>query len=118
MGACFDGLILILSFSVPVPYLCKAFPCLCQLNFLQPYRISFGTPEYGGIYHQCVFMLCRQDGPTMNAGKQSKEMFSTDASTAYMPHLSLLYSDIDEHIRQVCLQPNSSADKDKLLLAS
>ena len=53
-------------------------------------------------------MLCRQDESTMRAGKQSKDMFSKDASTAYMPHLSLLYSDIDEHIRQVCMQLSST----------
>lgn len=45
-------------------------------------------------------MLCRQDDAAMKAGKQSKETFGQDAGSAYMPHLSLLYSDIDEHTRK------------------
>lgn len=71
------------------------------LSVLQPYRITFDKPNYGSIYHQCVYMLCHQEGDTMKAGTQSKEAFSQDASSAYMPHLSLLYSDIDESTRQV-----------------
>lgn len=73
------------------------------LSLLQPYRISFDKPDYGSIFHQCVYMLCHQDDPTMKAGTQSKEAFSQDANSAYMPHLSLLYSDMDEHIRQVSM---------------
>ena len=68
---------------------------------MQPYKVRFDKPDYGSIYHQCVYMLCHQDESTMKAGKQSKETFGQDASTSYMPHLSLLYSDIDERIRQV-----------------
>ena len=81
------------------------------LGLLQPYRISFDKPDYGSIYYQCVYMLCHQDDPTMKAGTQSKEAFSQDANSAYMPHLSLLYSDIDDHIRQatmhVCMNNQS-----------
>ena len=74
--------------------------CLSKcLKLLQPYRIRFDKPSYGSIYHQCTFMLCQQDAATMNAGKQSKQAFKQDASASYMPHLSLLYSDIDEHAR-------------------
>ncbi|KAL3143974.1 hypothetical protein ABBQ32_003784 [Trebouxia sp. C0010 RCD-2024] len=40
----------------------------------------------------------------MKAGKQSKETFGQDASSAYMPHLSLLYSDIDEHTRMEAVE--------------
>ena len=68
------------------------------LKLLQPYRISFDKPEYGGIYHQCIYMLCQKEQSTMRAGKQSKDVFKQSPS-AYMPHLSLLYSDIDEHVR-------------------
>ncbi len=70
-------------------------------DFLQPYRIKFDHPAYGGIYHQCVYMLCHQDDATMRAGQLSKEAFSQGQTSSYMPHLSLLYSDIDEHVRSV-----------------
>lgn len=70
---------------------------------LKPYRISFDKPEYGGIYHQCVYMLCQKEQSTMRAGKQSKDVFKQSLS-AYMPHLSLLYSDIDEHVRKQAVE--------------
>lgn len=73
------------------------------LSLLQPYRIKFDKPGYGSIYHQCVYMLCHQDDATMKAGTQSKEAFSQDANSTYMPHLSLLYSDVDESTRQVIM---------------
>ncbi len=73
---------------------------LCP-SFLQPYRIKFDHPAYGGIYHQCVYMLCHQDDVTMRAGQLSKEAFTQGQTSSYMPHLSLLYSDIDEHVRSV-----------------
>ncbi|DBA86322.1 TPA: hypothetical protein ACH3X2_005557 [Trebouxia sp. C0005] len=67
---------------------------------LQPYRIEFEHPAYGGIYHQCVYMLCHQDDATMAAGQLSKQTFGQGQMSSYMPHLSLLYSDIDEHVRK------------------
>lgn len=63
--------------------------------------MNFDHPAYGGIYHQCVYMLCHQDDATMRAGQLSKEAFSQGQTSSYMPHLSLLYSDIDEHVRSV-----------------
>ncbi|DBA77639.1 TPA: hypothetical protein ACH3X1_009437 [Trebouxia sp. C0004] len=71
---------------------------------LQPYRIKFNHPAYGGMYHQCVYMLCHQDDAAMRAGQLSKETFSQGQTSSYMPHLSLLYSDIDEHVRKQALE--------------
>jgi len=73
-------------------------------DVLQPYRIKFHHPAYGGIYHHCVYMLCHQDDATMRAGQLSKEAFSQGHTSSYMPHLSLLYSDIDEHVRKQAVE--------------
>lgn len=66
---------------------------------LQPYRISFDKVAFGGIFHQCVYVLCHQDPPTMKAGSAAREAFGLDPGSPYMPHLSLLYSDINQNRR-------------------
>ncbi|EFN53969.1 hypothetical protein CHLNCDRAFT_135910 [Chlorella variabilis] len=68
-----------------------------------PYRISFARAACGAIFHQCVYLLCETQPDTMQAraaGAAARAAFGQDPAAAYMPHLSLLYSDISELERQ------------------
>ena len=65
-------------------------------------------PSYGEIFHQCVFLLVHKEPLVMEASAVSRQMLGQDPDTAsYMPHLSLLYSDVDERIRQAPTQLTS-----------
>ena len=66
---------------------------------LQKLHIMFDSVAYGDIFHQCVYLLCQTDPAIMAAGAEARWAFGQDGSAAFMPHLSLLYSDIDERVR-------------------
>ena len=51
------------------------------------------------MLHQCVYILCKPTDDVTAANKVAKKQLGLSQSTAYMPHLSLLYSDVDERIR-------------------
>ncbi len=69
------------------------------LTAVQPYRINFEDLSCGSIFHQCVYLLCCQDTATLGAGQTAREVFGQEPSQPYMPHLSLLYSDMDQDSR-------------------
>lgn len=94
--------VVVLSLCFRPPHLAAALPCSgithltlpCPSACLQPYCISFDRVSFGSIFHQCVYILCNTEQPVMAAGAAAREEFGMDPSTHYMPHLSLLYSDI------------------------
>ena len=61
---------------------------------LKPIEIRFDLVESGQIFHQCVYILCQKSDQLMAAGAAAKQAFGVEPAP-YMPHLSLLYSDID-----------------------
>lgn len=67
---------------------------------LKPYRITFDRVACGSIFHQCVYVLCKADEQTMQAGAAAREAYGHDPRSRYMPHLSLLYADIDQQERE------------------
>lgn len=53
-------------------------------------------PAVGKIFHQCVYVLCERDEPLLKAAASARRKFGLDDTLIdYMPHISLLYSDID-----------------------
>ena len=67
---------------------------------LKPIQIDFQNVTYGNIYHQCVYILCKASEDLLQAGKEAKGAFHLDPSTPYMPHLSLVYSDLSTDARE------------------
>eukprot|EP00873_Tetraselmis_striata_P010874 jgi/Tetstr1/431138/TSEL_020852.t1 len=65
---------------------------------MKPYHLTFIDVSYGAIFHQCVFLLCAKDAAVMDAAAAAKAALGLPESP-YMPHLSLLYADIDEATR-------------------
>ena len=68
-------------------------------------------PAAGSIFHQCVFILCEKDEPLLEAAASVRRTLGiNDDLSDYMPHISLLYSDIDLDQRcvlslGVCAEP-------------
>ncbi|KAG2429139.1 hypothetical protein HYH02_014175 [Chlamydomonas schloesseri] len=65
---------------------------------VKKYRINFTDVTRGPIYYQCVYLRVAKDDGAMAAAATAREVFGTTTGP-YMPHLSLLYSDIPEEER-------------------
>ena len=65
----------------------------------QPYQLQFQDVHFGATYHQCVYIRIQPQPNVMHAGAETRAAYGGDRDTTYMPHLSLLYSDIDEDAR-------------------
>ena len=65
---------------------------------MQRYRISFDRVSCKDTFYQCVFMLCDKADPVMQSGFCAKAHFGMEPED-YMPHLSLLYSDMTQPAR-------------------
>jgi hypothetical protein len=61
---------------------------------LKPFSIVLDRVSSGSIFHQCVYVLCNETTELMETGAAARRAFEMD-SIRYMPHLSLVYSDID-----------------------
>ena len=64
----------------------------------QKYRINFTDVTRGSIYYQCVYLSVAKDEGAMAAAATAREVFGITTGP-YMPHLSLLYSDIPQEER-------------------
>lgn len=62
---------------------------------LRKYFLSFADVSYGSSRHQCVYIQCNKDAYTMQAASLAQEIFEVPAAP-YMPHCSLVYSDMSE----------------------
>jgi hypothetical protein len=91
----------------------------------QPLQIEFEKVSSGDIFHQCVYILCKASDPLNSAARAAKEAFGLDPCTPYMPHLSLVYSDMSTEHRQalaaemqqkLCPSNESSGGEDEKLV--
>ena len=64
----------------------------------QAYHIDLDRVTYGGIFFQCVYILCKPTQEVLDANTLAKERLGFDTGP-YMPHLSLLYGGVDEDTR-------------------
>lgn len=63
---------------------------------LQKLRLNFLDVSHGATYHRCVYILVAKEPPIMQAGQLARQEFGMEGSAdAYMPHVSLLYADLD-----------------------
>ena len=58
-----------------------------------PCRLSHA--EAGSIYYQCVYLRLHDDAPLHEAHAAVRSAFEAHHKPPFMPHCSLLYSDID-----------------------
>ena len=65
---------------------------------MQSYSLRLRRVACSSTFYQCVFLLCDKEGPVAEAASKARQHFGMDAAE-YMPHLSLLYADIDQASR-------------------
>eukprot|EP00195_Chlamydomonas_chlamydogama_P007635 CAMPEP_0202912074 /NCGR_PEP_ID=MMETSP1392-20130828/56776_1 /ASSEMBLY_ACC=CAM_ASM_000868 /TAXON_ID=225041 /ORGANISM="Chlamydomonas chlamydogama, Strain SAG 11-48b" /LENGTH=194 /DNA_ID=CAMNT_0049602859 /DNA_START=247 /DNA_END=831 /DNA_ORIENTATION=+ len=70
---------------------------------LKKYNINFLKVTQGAKYFQCVYLLCAEEPDTMAAGALARKLYNMQ-TPPYMPHLSLLYSDIDDAQKKEVVQ--------------
>lgn len=70
----------------------------------QNLRINFQDISYGNQFHQCVYILCNQEQPLMQAAALARQHFQMGEAAPYMPHLSLLYGDLDNQAKHAAMQ--------------
>lgn len=66
---------------------------------LAPVDIAFDRVAAGQIFHQCVYVMATPTAPLMAAGAAAKRAFDLPPAL-YMPHLSLIYSEMDAAARE------------------
>ena len=59
----------------------------------------FKDVHYGTTFHQCVYLRIQPEADVMHAGAETRAAYDGNRHAPYMPHLSLLYSDVDEDAR-------------------
>ncbi|CAF2069751.1 unnamed protein product [Brassica oleracea var. botrytis] len=72
----------------------KMFESAC--DGLKAYTATVDRVSTGTFFYQCVFLLLKSTPEVMKAGEHCKNHFKCSTTTPYMPHLSLLYAELDE----------------------
>ncbi|XP_010518831.1 PREDICTED: cyclic phosphodiesterase isoform X2 [Tarenaya hassleriana] len=72
----------------------KMFEAAC--DGLKAYTATVDRVGTGTFFYQCVFLLLRQKPEVMGAGAHCTNHFNYYSTIPYMPHLSLLYSDLTD----------------------
>lgn len=57
------------------------------------FELELGNIDYSTTYFQCVFVRAKTSVPLINLATKAKEKF--DISSFYMPHISLMYGNLD-----------------------
>ncbi|KAG1656463.1 hypothetical protein FOA52_005894 [Chlamydomonas sp. UWO 241] len=86
---------------------CKVLAKAAQLAAsLKPYYINFEKLTRGQMYYQSVYLLCAKDPDTMAVGAAAREAFGI-TTAPYMPHHSLMYSDMTDEERDAVVAESS-----------
>ena len=67
---------------------------------IKPFTIKIAKASFMFDYFRCVLALAEKSPEIMNAAKLAREIFTDYNKREYIPHLSLLYGDLSEEIKQ------------------
>lgn len=67
---------------------------------LGPISVFLDRPGYLAQYFRCLYIGARPDEALMEAHKLSKEMFGMDGTPKFMPHMSLMYGDMEAQAKE------------------
>lgn len=71
---------------------------------IKPFDVTLGHLEHRDHYFRCVFIKAEQTKPLMKANSTARAFFGQRRREAYMPHLSLIYGNLDSQARQKAIQ--------------
>ncbi len=66
----------------------------------QPFKLELGVVEFSTTYFQCVFVRIKTNANLVNAHLELRNAFDSPANHVFMPHASLLYSDMNMEERE------------------
>lgn len=66
----------------------------------KPFELQVGNVEISTTYHQCVFARTNTTAGLMNLHLSLKESLNIQEKHVFMPHLSLVYGDLDMTTRE------------------
>eukprot|EP00123_Amoebidium_parasiticum_P011021 comp20468_c0_seq1/m.26080 comp20468_c0_seq1/g.26080 ORF comp20468_c0_seq1/g.26080 comp20468_c0_seq1/m.26080 type:complete len:184 (-) comp20468_c0_seq1:90-641(-) len=67
---------------------------------IKPYSVQLIGASVGQLYFQCVYAKVDPTAEVLEANKLARDAFSKHSDPPYMPHLSLVYGDVDEEVKQ------------------
>ena len=67
---------------------------------LQPFEVQLKEPGYEPNYFRCLFLLAESSPPILDAHRQATRMFDVQSTSAFDPHVSLLYGLFPESLKQ------------------
>jgi 2'-5' RNA ligase len=73
-------------------------------NLLKPFTISLKEVACLDEYFRCVFIKAEKTEGLMNANLTARALFKQENSEEYMPHLSLVYGDLQGKTKKAIIQ--------------
>ncbi|KAG9448147.1 hypothetical protein H6P81_014275 [Aristolochia fimbriata] len=80
----------------------------CEVN--KPYTVRVNSVAKGTFFYQCVYLLVDPTPEVVEVSNRSCSHFGYERSTAYMPHLSLLYGDTSDDEKEKAVEKVKSLD--------
>ena len=67
---------------------------------LQPFEVRLKEPGYEAQYFRCLFLPVESSPPILDAHRQATRIFDAQPTSAFDPHVSLLYGLYPERVKQ------------------
>jgi 2'-5' RNA ligase len=71
---------------------------------MQPFDTKLRDIDYLNEYFRCLFIRIEQSAAVMGANTKARTILDQSRSADYMPHLSLMYGDIDAVVKKAIIQ--------------
>lgn len=72
-------------------------------DLLKPFEIKLKKADYLDEYFRCLFIRAEKTRELIQASDVAREIFNRKSDPDYMPHLSLMYGDINPEIKEKIL---------------
>jgi 2'-5' RNA ligase len=67
---------------------------------IEPFEVALNRVEQHDRYFRCIFIKADKTEPLMKAYSMARAVFGHEENEKYMPHLSLVYGNLDAQTRQ------------------
>ena len=72
-------------------------------GIMTPFPIKLMDLDFLNEYFRCLFIRIEQTAAVMGANTRARTIFDQSRSADYMPHLSLMYGDIDTGVKKAII---------------
>lgn len=84
---------------------------------LHPFEVRLKTPAYEAQYFRCLFLPAEPSPAILEAHRQATQIFNAQSTSAFDPHVSLLYGVFPDSLKQAIIKGLPSDLPETLLLA-